>query len=111
LRSRVPNRWTPLHRSRQVTLKNRRAQVLRLGGEAALIIVSVYVAIVLEGASGERAARASALESLRTVQAELERDLNEARAYAQQKRDRSSLFSDLSRWLRSDVTTRPTHSL
>jgi hypothetical protein len=88
---------------------NRRAQVLKFVGEATLIIVSVYVAIVLEGASAERTERGSAIESLRTVQAELERDLNEARVYAEQKRDRSSLFSDLSRWLRSDATI-PTDS-
>jgi hypothetical protein len=99
----------PLLRSRQVTLKNRRAQVLKLVGEAALIVVSVYVAIVLEGASADRAARRSALESLRTVQAELERDLDEARSYAEQKRDRSALFADLSRWLRSDAPS-PTDS-
>lgn len=84
-------------------LKARRAQALRLVGEAVLIVVSVYVAIVLEGVSSDRDAQASALESLRTVQSELETDLSEARAYAAQKRARAVLFSDLSNWLRSDA--------
>jgi hypothetical protein len=83
-------------------LKTRRVQLLRLVGEAVLIIVSVYVAIVLEGASSDRAARASALESLRTVRTELETDFSEALAYAEQKRDREALFYALSNWLRSD---------
>jgi hypothetical protein len=87
-----------------VALRTKRPQLLRLAGEAVLIIVSVYVAIGLEGASSDRDARASALESLRTVRNELETDLSDAKTYAEQKRDREMLFSDLSNWLRSDAT-------
>jgi hypothetical protein len=83
-------------------LKTRRAQILRLAGEAVLIIVSVYVAIVLEGISSDRDQRASALESLRTVRAELQTDLELARTYARQKRERGVLFAQLSGWLSSD---------
>jgi hypothetical protein len=85
------------------TLKRGTTQLGRLLGEAGLIIVSVYVAIVLEGASSARSEQAAALESLRTVQAELEADLVEARAYATQKEDRSVLFAQLAGWLSSDV--------
>lgn len=84
-------------------MKLRKAQVLRLAGEAVLIIVSVYVAIVLEGISSDRSQRASALESLRTVRAELQTDLELARTYARQKRERADLFHDLSSWLNSET--------
>jgi hypothetical protein len=62
------------------------------------------VAIVLEGVSSDRDAQASAIESLRTVRAELEADLSEARTYSEQKRQRAALFSAASDWLRSDAT-------
>lgn len=85
-------------------MNSRKAQILRLAGEAVLIIISVYVAIVLEGISSDRIQRASALESLRTVRAELETDLELARRYARQKRERADHFSRLSSWLNSDTT-------
>jgi hypothetical protein len=84
-------------------LKTRRAQIGRLAGEAVLIVVSVYVAIVLEGMSSDRERRASALESLRIVRADLQAELQLARTYAEDKRERTVLFARLSRWLTSDA--------
>ena len=75
---------------------------IRLVGEALLIIVSVYTAIVLEGMSSDRANRASALASLRAVRAELLADQQTARDYALQKEERALLFSHLTTWLNSD---------
>jgi hypothetical protein len=75
---------------------------LRALGEAFLIVVSVYTAIVLQGMSSDRDRRASALESLRTVRAELLVDQQQASAYARQKEERSVHFSRLSAWLNSD---------
>jgi len=83
-------------------LKTGKAKILRVVGEALLIVVSVYVAIVLEGISSARSQRASALESLRTVRSELESDLLDARALAEQKGERALVFSQLSGWLSSD---------
>ena len=48
------DRSAPPQSTRGLTLKTRRAQILRLVGEAILIISSVYVAIVLEGMSSDR---------------------------------------------------------
>lgn len=83
-------------------MKTRRRLALRFVGEAVLIVVSVYTAIVLEGMSSDRERRASALESLRTVRAELLADQQQALTYARQKEERAALFSRLSAWLRSD---------
>ena len=84
------------------TLTTRRRLAVRLVGEAIVIIVSVYTAIVLEGMSSDRERRASALESLRNVRAELLADEQQARDYARQKEERALLFSQLSDWLSSD---------
>lgn len=83
-------------------MEPRRRFALKLIGEAILIIVSVYLAIVLEGMSSDRERRASAVESLRNVRAELMADQQDARAYARQKAERALLFSRLSDWLNSD---------
>lgn len=66
-----------------------------------MIVVSVYVAIVLEGISSDRDHRALARESLRTVRAELLADQQQAQTYARQKDGRAVLFSQLSNWLNS----------
>jgi hypothetical protein len=82
--------------------KSVRRLVLRFVGEAAMIVVSVYAAIVLEGISSARGQRALAQESLRSVRAELAVDRQQARDYAVQKEERSGVFSQLSNWLNSD---------
>lgn len=66
-----------------------------------MIVVSVYVAIVLQGISSDRGQEAMARESLRTVRAELLADQQKAQEYAHQKEERAVLFSRLSRWLNS----------
>jgi Family of unknown function (DUF6090) len=82
--------------------KTVRKLALRFVGEAVMIVVSVYAAIVLEGISSDRGQRALARESLRTVRAELLADQQQAQAYARQKLERAVLFSQLSNWLNSD---------
>jgi len=82
--------------------KTIRGLALRLAGEAVMIVISVYTAIVLQGISNDRDQRALARESLLTVRSELMAEQQLALRYARQKKERGVLFSRLSKWLNSD---------
>lgn len=71
----------------------------RFLGEAAVIVISVYVAIVLEGASSERGRRAAAMDGLAQLRAELVLDRDEASAVLDQQRRIGAKYEQLVAWL------------
>jgi type II secretory pathway pseudopilin PulG len=81
----------------------------RLLGEALLIFASVYVAIVLEGVSAERAREDEAREALRQLRAELVLDRVDAQEVLDAQRLIAIDYSDLVDWLGSP-STMPTDS-
>lgn len=87
----------------------RRIPWARLFGEALLIFVSVYVAIVLEGRSAERGREEEAREALRQLRAELVLDRTDAGRVVEAQRGIATDYEDLIRWSGSP-TTMPTDS-
>ena len=71
----------------------------RLTLEAVVVVGSVYVAIVLEGASADRARQADAVNALRTLRAELELDRSDLSEILEAQRDRDVRHRRIDRWL------------
>jgi len=71
----------------------------RFLGEAVMIVISVYVAIVLEGMSGDRARRADAIDGLAQLRSELVLDRDEAQAVLLEQRRIGDKYNQLVAWL------------
>ena len=71
----------------------------RILGEGALIIVSVYLAIFLEGMSQEREARTSAHLALVQMLGEMREDSADLEEIREEQLVRSSQYEDLDQWL------------
>ncbi|MEQ8329364.1 MAG: DUF6090 family protein [Longimicrobiales bacterium] len=82
----------------------------KLALEALVLVVSVYLAIVLEGFSDERARHREAVEALRTLRAELALDGRDLEVVMAAQRDRHLRHRRIDRWL-DDPDTAPTDSL
>ncbi|MEQ9401215.1 MAG: DUF6090 family protein [Longimicrobiales bacterium] len=82
----------------------------KLALEALVLVVSVYLAIVLEGFSDERARHREAVEALRTLRAELVLDGRDLEVVMAAQRDRHLRNRRIDRWLQ-DPDTAPTDSL
>lgn len=81
-----------------------RAPWARFLGEALLIVVSVYVAIGLEGVSSERARRIEATEGLRQLRAELVLDRADAQSVREAQERISDDYTRMVDWLESPST-------
>ena len=73
----------------------------KLLGEGALIIVSVYLAIVLEGVSQDRESRAAAHTALVQMLAEMREDSADVNEIREEQLARSRQYAELDRWLAS----------
>ena len=73
----------------------------RILGEGALIIVSVYLAIFLEGVSQDREARASAHLALVQMLGEMRKDSADVEEIREEQLTRSRQYENLDRWLAS----------
>jgi hypothetical protein len=73
-------------------------------GEGALIIVSVYLAIFLEGVSQDHDAKTSAHSALVQMLGEMREDSADIEAIREEQLARSRLYEDLDRWLASPDT-------
>jgi hypothetical protein len=71
----------------------------RILGEGALIIVSVYLAIFLEGMSQEREARTSAHLALVQMLGEMREDSSDLEEIREEQLVRSTQYEDLDQWL------------
>lgn len=78
--------------------------VQRVLGEATVIVVSVYVAIVLEGWSSDRAEAADAQAALLQVRAELLADHADLQDILTEQRELSLLYRRLLTWLESPTS-------
>ncbi len=79
-------------------MKTRRKAWQRLVAEAGLIVVSVYVAIVLEGMSDDRARRDEATDGLVQLLAELQEDRSDLIDVLDQQEAQSQRYGDLRHW-------------
>jgi hypothetical protein len=70
----------------------------RLLGEAVLVIVSVYVAIVLEGMSADRAQASDATDALAQLLEELREDRQDMAEALEQQEAQGGRYADLRRW-------------
>lgn len=73
----------------------------RIFGEGALIIVSVYLAIFLEGVSQDREARSSAHLALVQMLGEMRKDAADVQEIREEQLARSGQYEDLDQWLAS----------
>ena len=73
----------------------------RILGEGALIIVSVYLAIFLEGVSQDREAKASAHMALVQMLGELQKDSADVEDIREEQLARSRQYENLDKWLAS----------
>lgn len=71
----------------------------RLALEAVVVLGSVYLAIVLEGASEARGRQADAVNALRTLRAELELDRSDLSEILEAQRDRDDRHRRIDGWL------------
>lgn len=72
---------------------------LKLVRDAAVVIASVYVAIVLEGASADRERRAEAEQALARLESELQQDQDDLVVVLAAQRDRLVRHERIDRWL------------
>jgi len=79
-------------------LRTNRVPWRRLFSEAALVIVSVYVAIVLEGMSGDRARKSDATDALAQLLEELREDRRDLTDVMAEQEEQSRRYADLRRW-------------
>jgi len=79
-------------------MQPKRAAWRRLLGEAAVVIVSVYVAIVLEGMSGDRSRVSEATDGLAQLRDELRKDQGDLEVVTDQQEDQEIRYADLRRW-------------
>jgi hypothetical protein len=82
----------------------RRVQWQRVAGEAALIIASVFVAIVLEGMWQERVQAADAHSALVQLLQELKQDQADLERVAARQVEIDKQYTDLRRWLADPAT-------
>lgn len=75
-----------------------RGYIFRFGGEAVLIVVSVFVAILLESMWQERAATIEAKESLAQVRQSLEEDLAFLAKVEQEQLQAKAMIEQLVQW-------------
>lgn len=75
-----------------------------------MLVVSVYVAIVLEGLSAERTQHREAVQALEALRTELDLDRRDVEVILAAQRDRDLRHRRIDRWL-SDVAAAPTDSL
>lgn len=78
--------------------------------ESLVVVASVYVAIVLEGASEARARRADALHALTSLRAELALDRSDLDVILAAQKDRDVRHRRLERWL-GEVSAMPADSV
>ena len=78
--------------------------------EAVVLVVSVYVAIVLEGLSAERTQHREAIQALGVLRAELALDRQNLDVILEAQRDRHLRHRRVDRWL-GDIRTAPADSL
>jgi hypothetical protein len=86
------------------------SSVRRVLGEGALIVASVYLAIVLEGWSSQRAEAADARAGLQQVRSELLADRADLQEILQEQRELSALYQRLLAWLDAPASM-PTDSV
>jgi hypothetical protein len=79
----------------------------KLAIEVVVLAASVYLAIFFEGASDDRARRAAALEALRSLRTELQRDLDDVAVILEAQADRDVRHQRLERWLSSVPVAHP----
>lgn len=78
--------------------------------DAGVVVASVYVAIVLEGASADRERRTDAEQALARLESELLQDRSDLTEVLAAQRDRLGRHQRIDRWM-SDPTTIPGDSL
>ncbi len=76
----------------------------RMLGEGSLIIVSVYLAIVLEGVSQDRESRSSAHLALVQMLAEMREDSADLKEIREEQLARSTQYVELDQWLANPET-------
>lgn len=76
----------------------------RILGEGALIIISVYLAIFLEGISQDHKAKTSAHLALVQMLGEMTEDTSDLEAIREEQLTRSRQYEDLDQWLASPET-------